>query len=238
MKIKQVYNDFDKKYIWKIKIIKKWIFWIILEQEAYFVNKTFHLKITKLDKDTIKVWFPNNSLDKWKNIFIQKWIAFILIEKIGENYEVIENNKWKNLKDIYSIDLLDYESTKKRVLQLFEIWIELNEQKNFLLEQKTEDLYYICLNFLVKIPFKSRYFIRQKIEDIFLLVLEKIYKYKYNLFDRKLLIISIFDNIIILKEFFRLSLIISNKSNDWFYLEIQERFIELLKICKTIKLKL
>ena len=235
MKIKHVYEEFHNKYIWKIKIIKKWIFWIILEEEAYFMNKIFHLKLTKLDKETIKVWFPQSSLNKWITILQGKGLWFILIEKIENTYELVKDIKWKNLKDIYSIETQDYLNTKKRVLQLFEIWIELKEQKNFLLEKKTEDLYQICVNFLIKIPFKSRYFIREKIEKNFLLILKEKYKYKYNLFDRKTLIISIFNNIMILKDFLRLILIISHKNNDWFYLDIQNRFIEILQICKTIK---
>lgn len=238
MKLKQVYEEFNKKYIWKIKIIKKWIFWIILEEEAYFINKVFHLKLTKLDKDTIKVWFPESSLNKWLNILKEKWLWYILVQKFENNYKVIQSYNWESLKNNYSINIEEYHNTKNRVLQLFDIGIEINEQKNFLLEKKAEDLYDLCLNFLIKIPFKTRYFIREKIEKNFLLVLEEIYKYKYNLSDRKILINSIFNNIMILKDFFRLILIISYKNNDWFYIDIQNRFVEILQICKTIKNKI
>jgi hypothetical protein len=61
MKIKEIYEKLLKDYPNKIKIFKKWIFWIILEEEAFFMAKYFSFKITSLDKETIKIWFPESS---------------------------------------------------------------------------------------------------------------------------------------------------------------------------------
>ena len=65
MKIIQIYEFLWKKYQNKLRIIKKWIFWVILNEEAFFISKIFHFKLTKLDKETIKIWFPDWSKDKW-----------------------------------------------------------------------------------------------------------------------------------------------------------------------------
>lgn len=64
MKIKEIYEKLLTEYPNKLKIFKKWIFWILLEEEAFFISKYFSFKITVLDKNTIKIWFPDRSKQK------------------------------------------------------------------------------------------------------------------------------------------------------------------------------
>lgn len=91
MKIKDVWSSFDSKYKTKIKLIKKWIFWIAIWEEAFFLSKYFNLKLTKLDKENIKVWFPDNSLKDWitrlQNLNI--WIVLITKNKNEDEYKLL-----------------------------------------------------------------------------------------------------------------------------------------------------
>ncbi len=237
MKIKEIYEKLLTDYPNKLKIFKKWIFWILLEEEAFFMWKFFNFKITQLDKETIKIWFPDWSKNKWLKILDEKNIWYILVEKKWDNYQINHISKWKCYNDFFSINLEDFLLTKERILGLNKIWLEDKNEKNFLLQIKIEELYMILSELLIKLPKKQRYFFREKLEKIFLDNLELIYKYKYDLDDRKILIQKIFSYSLILREFCRMLYNNSIIKNDNVYLDLWDRWIEVLKICKSIKNK-
>lgn len=235
MKIKDIYTELQDKYKWKLKIFKKWIFWILLEEEAFFMSKVFHFKITSLDKNTIKIWFPDQSKNKWLKFLDEKNISYVLIEKNLNDFWVIHIKKWDSYQDIFRVDLEDFELTKQRVLWLKKLDLEDKNEKNFLLQNKIEDLYIILSKLLIKLPKKERFYFRDKLEKIFLDTLELVYRYKYNLWDRSSLIELIFSNSIILREYCRMLYNLSIINNDNIYLDIWEKWVEILKICKWIK---
>jgi len=238
MKIKDFYQDNILKYPNKLKIFKKWIFWILLEEEAFFMSKYFSFKMTSLDKNTIKIWFPDSSKNKYLWLLDEKNIWYVLIDKKEDNFIVNFCSDWKKYyNSFYNINLEDFSLTKQRILWLNKIWFEEKNEKNFLLKDKIEDIYIIVVDLLLKLPKKERYFFREKIERLFLDLFEQVYNYMYNIWDRKNLIESIFNKSIILREFFRLLYKIWKIKNDNIYLNLWDKWIEVLKICKWIKEK-
>ena len=234
MKISEAVADLWNKYDLDLKIIKKWIFRILLNEEAFFFSKYFNMKLTVLDKSTIKVWFPDWSKKKWLDILQEKNISYVLFEKKNDEFVEIELYKWKNYGFIYKVDLEDYNFTKDRILWLNKIWFEDKNIKNFLLKDKLEGIYLIMLDLLLKLPKKERYFFREKIERLFLDLFEQVYSYMYNLWDRGLLIKEIFNKVLILREFTRFLYKLWKIKNDNIYLDLWDRWIEVLKICKGI----
>jgi hypothetical protein len=55
MKISKAWEIFHEKHPFQLKIFKKGIFWIFLDQEAFFVAKYLSMKLTPHDKQHIKV---------------------------------------------------------------------------------------------------------------------------------------------------------------------------------------
>lgn len=237
MKIKDFINSLEKDYDFKLKIIKKWIFWILINEDAFFFSNFFHLKITILDKQTIKVWFPDGSKQKWLSILKQNNLAYTLYEKEDWVYKEIWKNLWIRYTDIFKFDLEDYNLTKERILWLNKVWFEEKNEKNFLLKDKLEDIYIIVIDLLLRLPKKQRYFFREKLERLFFDLFENVYKYMYNIWDRKDLIEKIFSSCMVLREFFRFLYKIWKIKNDNVYLDLWDRWIEILKICKSIKEK-
>lgn len=237
MNIKEFISSLWEKYSFKLKIIKKWIFWILLDEDAFYIAKEFNLKITILDKETIKVWFPDGSKNKWLAIFKEKNIWYFIFEKEENNFVLTNKYNWEKYTKNFRFDLEDYNLTKQRILWLNKIWLELKNEKNFLLKEKTEEIYIIIMQILLKLPKKERYFFREKIERLFLDLFEEIYIYMYDLDDRKIIIKNIFNKVLILREFHRFLYKISIIKNDNVYLDIWDRFVEVLKICKWIKSK-
>ena len=234
MKISEFINELWEKYNPYLKIVKKWIFWICINENAFFMSKYFNMKLSVLDKQSIKIWFPDGSKQKWLNNLMQNNISFVLFEKKNDSFEEIEKYKAKNHLDIYKIDLSDYKFTRERILWLNQIWIEDKNERNFLLKDKLENIYIILLDLLMKLPKKERYFLRGKIEKIFLDLLELIYEYMYDLWDRKILIKDIFKKVMILREFTRFLYKMWKIKNDNVYLELWDKWIEILKICRGI----
>lgn len=234
MKISDFINSLWNKYDLELKIIKKWIFWILLDKEAFFFSKYFNMKLTVLDRITIKVWFPDWSKKKWLNILQEKNISYVLFEKKDDKFIKVGLFKWKNYGSIYKIDLEDYNFTKERILWLNKIWLEDRNEKNFLLKDKLESIYIIILDLLLKLPKKERYFFREKIERLFLDLFELIYEYMYDLWDRKVLIKDIFKKVMILREFTRFLYKMWKIRNDNVYLDLWDKWIEILKMCKGI----
>jgi len=190
MKIILIYNELWQKYQNKIRIIKKWIFWVILNEEAFFISKTLNFKLTKLDKENIKIWFSYWSKDKWLKVLENKWLWYVLCDK-NNNAETVK--KWNYFSSIFRIDIEDYNFTKNRILNLWKFGLEEKYTQNFLLKDKLEENYIITLDLLLKLPKKERYFFREKIERLFLDLFEQIYIYMYDLWDREKTIKLIFN---------------------------------------------
>lgn len=237
MKIKDFISSLKWDYDFKLKIVKKWIFWILINEDAFFMSKIFSLKITILDKETIKVWFPDWSKNKWLSIFREKNISYIMYEKNEWFYIEVWKYIAKDYTEIFLLNLEDYKLTKDRILWLNKVWIETKNEKNFLLKDKLEDIYIIISSLLMKLPKKERYYFREKVEKIFMNLFEDVYKYMYNLWDRSILIENIFSKTLILREFFRLLYKIWIIKNDNVFIDLGERWLEILKICKWIKNK-
>jgi len=232
MKISEFVDSLENKD--SFKIVKKWIFWIILNEEAFFMSKTFNMKLTKLDKQNIKVGFPDNSKNKWLDSLKEKNISFDLYEKKDDKFIKILSFKWWNFSQIFSVDIEDYTLTKERILWLNKIWLEDKNEKNFLLKDKLEKIYLTLLNLLMKVAKKERYFFRQKVEKIFLDLFELVYEYMYNLWERKSLINSIFKKVMILREYTRFLYKMWKINNENIYLDLWDSWVEVLKICKGI----
>jgi len=234
MKISQIYEELKSTHPKSLKIIQKWAFCVFVNSESFAISKRYNLKLTKLDRDSIKAWVPITALDKWLDIFIKDGLSFVLIWK---EKEILRYQAGKYLLDISHIDIEDYKLTKERILWLNKLWFETKNIPNFLLEQKLQKLYILSLDLLLRLPKKERYFFREKIERLFLDTFEIVFKYKYNLWERTIFITEIFNNTLLLKEFFRMFYNIWKIKWDIFFLDIWDKFIEILKICKSIKSK-
>lgn len=236
MKISEYYNKIADKQ--ELKIFKKWIFWILLNEEAFFMAKHFNMKITKLDKENIKIWFPDSSKNKWLEILKNKNIWYILIERENDNFIEKQVNKWNHFSSIFKINIEDYLLTRDRILNLNKLNLEDKNEKNFLLKEKLEDIYMISSGLLMRLPKKERYYFREKFERLFMDLLEYVYKYMYNLEDRKVIIEKIFSVSIILREYFRFFYKIWVIKNDNVFIDLWDRWLEILKICKGIRNKI
>lgn len=237
MKAKEFIASLSDKYNNKLKIIKKWIFRIMINEDAFFIHKNFNFKLTILDKNNIQVWFPESSKEKWLKIFQEKNIAYFVFQKIDKSYETLEFFNWKEYTNLFNFDIEDYTFTRERILWLKKLWLEEKNESNFLLKDKLEDIYVLFIELIMKLPKKDRYFLREKIERLFLNLFEDVYSYMYNLGDRKEELQNIFKNSMLLREYFRLLYKIWKIKNENVYLDIWDRWIEVLKICKWIKSK-
>jgi hypothetical protein len=103
------------------------------------------------------------------------------------------------------IDESDYLLTSRRILLLDKVEIEEKEPKNFLLKQKTEDIYKKLSISIMRFPKKERFYIREKLERILLDILEDIYIFAYEPLMRKSKSKSIFQKILVFRDFFRLA---------------------------------
>jgi len=207
------------------------------QKVAYFMSKMFYLKLTKLDKETIKVWFPDWAKNKWLKILEEKNISYVLFEKKDNSYKRVWLYKWISISKIYKIDMEDYLLLKNRILKLNKLWIEEKNQKNFILKDRLEEVYILLSQQMIKMPKKERYYFRDKIEKLFMDLLQFVYEFMYNLENRKLLIKQIFNKVMILREFTRFLYKIWKIRNDNVYLDLWDRWIEILKICKWIMSK-
>ncbi len=235
MKISEFYEKLKSTYPKSLKIIQKWAFCIFINSESFAISKRYNIKLTKLDRNSIKAGIPMTALDKWLNIFIKDELSFVFIWK---DEQVLKYQNWKYILDIFHINIEDYKLTKDRILWLNKFSLEEKSISNFLLEQKLQDLYILSLSLLLRLQKKERYFFREKIERLFLDTFELVFTYKYNLWDRNYIISKIFNNILLLKDFFKILYNIWKIKWDIFYLDIWDRFIEILKICKWIKNKI
>jgi hypothetical protein len=97
MKISAIVEEYHNKYPNKLKIIRKGIFRVLLDHEAFFVGKYFSMKLTKHDKQHIKVGFPISSQAHRLQQFKEKGLGYVLIDKVSNDslqpYQVIDEQK-------------------------------------------------------------------------------------------------------------------------------------------------
>ena len=95
------------------------------------MSKYFNMKLTTLDKETIKIGFPDQVKEKWLNNLKEKNISYVLFEKVKG--ELVENwlYKWKSYSNLYRIDLEDYKFTKERILWLKKFELKTKMKKFF-----------------------------------------------------------------------------------------------------------
>jgi len=221
-----------------LKLVKKWIFYIVINEDAYFMAKYFNMKITKLDNNSIKVWFPIWAKKKWLDLFKIKNISYVIFEKIGIDYTLVDKIDWIRYRDFFILNIEDYKLTFDRILQNDKIWLEEKNERNFLLQDKIEEFYKLFLDYIIRLPAKERYFLREKIENLILNIFELIVLYKYNLEDRKELISKIFKDLMLMREYLRFLYKIWKIKKDWLFLDFGWRMVEMLKIVKWVKNKL
>lgn len=240
MKIAQTRDSFTSLYPNAVILIRKWIFWVALDEDAFFMAKYFSMKLTPLDKAHIKVWFPDSSLALRLKKLTDAWLAYVLVEKPpweNKTYEVKKQQSWKHFASIFSISIEDYALTKERILWLATLWLKEKHTENFLLKDKIEDIHTLLSHWLMKLPRKERYYFRDKIEILLMDILEHVYMYMYNLWERQVHIEEIYSKVLVAREFTRFLYKSSKIMKDWFYLDIWERWIEVLKIVKTLRNK-
>ena len=107
----------DNLYLFKIGL-----FYDFLDEDAISVSKVTTLKLINHSKDILKCGFPENSLDKYMDIFNNIGINVVLVE--DNNFEkdnvILERylNKIKNINinDITPIDCMKILSELKELL--------------------------------------------------------------------------------------------------------------------------
>lgn len=241
MKICAVYDEYQKTHPRTLKIIKKWIFWILLDHEAFFVAKYFSMKITKHDRQHIKVGFPISSQHHRLEQFANHGLWYLLIDKssVGpeQSYQIINQHKGVSYQKIHPIDLQDYEITKNRILWLYKLGLEEKIQSNFLLKDKIEELYIIISQWLIKMPKIERRYFREKIEKMFMELLSNVYEFMYFPSKRVASIENIIQLSMIIREMTRFLYKLGKIHNDNAFLQTWEKWVEVLKITKSIQQK-
>jgi hypothetical protein len=241
MKIIKARADMHQQYPFQLKFFKKGMFWVLLEEEAFFASKHFSLKLTPHDKHHIKIGFPvsaeNNRFWKFENA----WLWYVLIENIqkiaDKTRQVTKSVPWKYFNILYQINLEDYQLTKERILWLSSLNLEEKQQKNFLLKDKIEEMYLIISQRLIKMPKIERRYFREKIEKMMMNMLALIYEFMYSTQTRKESIDQIMQQSLIVREFTRFLYKLGKIKNDNVYLDTAGKREEILKITKTLQNK-
>jgi hypothetical protein len=218
------------RYPRHLKCVRKGAFYILLSEEAFFLSEKFSFRLTPLDRSTVRVGFPANSLEKWKRAFFDAGWAFVLsrgdeCEEFPGTYPLAGN----------PVDAEAYSLVRARILRLGSVGLEDRETKKFLLKERAEELFLITNGFLMKIPKKERYFLREKIERSMIGILDSIYRYSYLVSERPRLAESVFAEILVFREFVRLVRHMGHLGKDAVYLDVSERCVEMLKIAKALK---
>ena len=106
MKIIDTYNSYKIKYKEYVVVIKSGMFYDVFNDDVAIMYSLFRYKI-KNNGSNYLVGFPEKSIDKVKDVFKQNKINYIVLDKINENYEIVDKfrsnkNNYKN----YNIDLM------------------------------------------------------------------------------------------------------------------------------------
>lgn len=231
MKISEFFEGLsvsDREYL---SVIEKGGFYILLQEDAFFLAKKYSFKLTKLDSTSIKIGFPKASKEKW--------LAKLRNEKLS--YKVYEKCDWELKEEIvyrWSASILydyeDYKTTSERILEPKLFAQAAPKTRNFLLKDKLEDIFILLQGLLLRLPRKERYFIREKIERNFLDLLEKVYRYMYDKQAREILASELMYDVMVVREFTRFLYMTGNIKNDNVYLDLSGRWVEVLKIVKAL----
>lgn len=102
--VKEKSNDKDLLYLFECGK-----FYIFIDEDAIKINSITTLKLTKLNDSVFKCGFPNNSLDKYMEIFKNLDLKVKII-KYNDN-KILDNNKViKKLKNININEVTPMES--------------------------------------------------------------------------------------------------------------------------------
>ena len=85
----------------KYYLFKSGMFYIFLDEDAKDISKVTVLKLINLNKDIVKCGFPENSLDKYLDVF--KNLGFDV--EIVNEYNVDNNISNKIIKRIVNLDI-------------------------------------------------------------------------------------------------------------------------------------
>lgn len=231
MKISQFFESLSDSERNSLSIIEKGGFYILLREDAFFFAKIYSFKLTKLDRDSIKVGFPKTSKHKWLTRLRENNISYKVYSKLWENFSAQESFVWSFQ---ISYDIEDFLLTSKRILGK-EKSIKTQKNQNFLLKDKLEELFSILQEILLRLPKKERYFLREKIERNFLNLLEKIYQYMYQKELRDELSQKFMGEILVLREFTRFLYMSGKLRNENVYFDLWERWIDICKIVKWLQ---
>lgn len=230
MRISEKFEMLSADFPRHMKCVKKGMFFLFLDEEAYFLSKKFSFKLTPLDKEHIKIGFPMGALEKWKTSFAANGWALAIL-----SHDQVAQYPGAYPLSCDPIETESYFRTRERIPKLGSVGVEEADTKRFLLKERMEELFLIVQSFLMKVPRKERYFLREKIERSCIEILAKIYAYMYDLSDRKRLAEEIFTEMLVLREFLRLTRTAGYLRKDSLYLDVSERCIEILKITKALK---
>jgi len=242
MNISNARSEYHQTNPFQLKLFKKGIFWILLNEESFFIAKYFSLKITPHDKQHVKVGFPLSSQKRWLGELEKHGLGYVLIDKYqtpdGETKrKIIDQIPGKYYNTLLQINLQEYELTRQRILWLGRIWLEEKQQRNFLLKDKIEEMYLIVSQRLIKMPKIERRYFREKIERIMIDVLWDVYEYMYFPTKRRESIKRIQESIFVVREYTRFLYSMGKIKNDTVFLNAGEKWVEILKIVKTLENK-
>lgn len=87
-------------------LFKSGMFYIFLDEDARKISRVVPLKITKLNNDIVKCGFPNNSLDKYMEVFKNLNLDVVLIDNnSSDNKKSLEKSKDRVIKKIMNLDI-------------------------------------------------------------------------------------------------------------------------------------
>ena len=121
MNISNARSEYHQTNPFQLKLFKKGIFWILLNEESFFIAKYFSLKITPHDKQHVKVGFPLSSQKRWLGELEKHGLGYVLIDKYqtpdGETKrKIIDQIPGKYYNTLLQINLQEYELTRQRIL--------------------------------------------------------------------------------------------------------------------------
>jgi len=105
----KLYNEYlrkKKEDDKKSYLFKSGMFYIFIDDDANKISKITPLKITYLTNDIVKCGFPENSLDKYLEIFKNLGLDVVLVEKTNSKSNIDVSSKIiKKIKNI-NVDTL------------------------------------------------------------------------------------------------------------------------------------
>lgn len=113
------YLELKKENSNNLYLFKKRLFYIFLDNDAVNISKITTLKLTNHTNDIVKCGFPEQSLNKYMNIFNNLGLNIILIEEVNNNKLEKYLNKIKNIdiNIITPIESINILSELKKLLE-------------------------------------------------------------------------------------------------------------------------